>query len=82
MHTPQALSIEEWKEVMEVPEVRESWGLSPDEIIEVFASMVYAAKFDFVSGTPGYAGDLFILCGDSLGEPLTLIRQGGRLVVV
>jgi len=81
MHAPQALSIEEWKEVMEVPEVRESWGLAPDEVPEVFASMVYAAKFDFVSGTPGYVGDLFILCGDALGEPLTLIRQGGKLVV-
>lgn len=67
---------------MEVPEVRESWGLEPDEIIEVFASMVYAAKFDFVSGMPGYIGDLYVLCGDALGEPLTLIRQGGKLVVV
>lgn len=67
---------------MEVPEVRESWGLELDEIPEAFASMIYAAKFDFVSGTPGYVGDLYILCGDALGEQLTLIRQGGKLIVV
>lgn len=81
MNAPKALSIEEWKEVMEVPVVRESWGLSGRENPEEIAAMVYAAKFDFVSGGPGYVGDLYVLCGDALGEPFTLIRRDGKLIV-
>lgn len=81
MNAPQPLSIKEWREVLEVPTVRESWGLFGDESPEEFAGMVYGAKFDFVSGGPGYVGDLYVLCGDALGEPLTLIRKEGKLVV-
>jgi hypothetical protein len=40
-------------------------------------------KFDFVSGiAPGYVGDSYILDGDALGEPVTLIREDGKLIVV
>ena len=67
---------------MQVAEVRESWGLDGNETPEEFSAMVYGARFDFVSGGPGYVGDLYILCGDALGEPLTLIRREGALVVV
>lgn len=81
MNTPKELSIEEWKEVMEIPAIRESWGLS-DETPGEFAEMVYGVKFDFSPTTgPGYVGDLYILSGDALGEPFTLIRTEGRLVV-
>lgn len=48
---------------MAVPDVRESWGLDGSETPEDFAAMVYGAKFDFVSGGPGYVGDLYILHG-------------------
>ncbi len=71
----------EWKELMQLPVVRESWGLE-NETPEQFADMAYGAKFNFVSGGPGYAGDLYVLHGDALGEPMTLIRRGGRLVSV
>lgn len=67
---------------MTVPAVRESWGLSGDEAPEEFAETVYGAKFDFVSGGPGYVGDLYILLGDALGQPVMLIRKDGLLVVV
>ena len=82
MNKPQEISIPEWKEIMQLQVIRESWGLE-DETPEQFADMVYGAKFDFTSGVgPGYVGDLFILHGDSLGEPMTLIRRDGQLVVV
>jgi hypothetical protein len=79
MNKPQEISMKEWKEIMQLPVVRDSWGLD-DETPEEFANMAYGAKFDFVSGGPGYVGDLYVLHGDALGEPLTLIRRGGRLV--
>jgi hypothetical protein len=79
MNKPQEISMKEWKEIIQMPAVRESWGLD-DETAEEFANMAYGAKFDFVSGGPGYVGDLYVLHGDALGEPLTLIRKDGKLV--
>jgi hypothetical protein len=82
MNTPKALSMDEWKEVMQIPVVMESWGLSGNETPEEFAEIAYGVKFDFVSGGPGYVGDLYILSGDALGESLTLIRKDGKLVIM
>ncbi len=66
---------------MQLPIIRQSWGLE-NESPEEFAEVAYGVKFDFVSGGPGYVGDLYILHGDALGEPLTLIRQEGKLAAV
>ena len=56
-----------------------------DEDWAEFAARVYAAKFDFQSGSPGHVGDLYILEGDALTDegPMVLRRDsGGSLVVV
>jgi len=83
VNTPLELSSAEWKELMQVPVIRESWGIEKGETPEDFADMAYAVKFNFASGmAPGYVGDLYILHGDALGEPMVLIRKEGRLVVV
>ena len=79
MNKPQELSMVEWKDIMQVPAIRESWGLDA-ETPEQFSDIVYGVKFDFASGGPGYVGDLYILHGDALGEPMTLIRKNGKLV--
>jgi hypothetical protein len=73
---PYQLTAAEWKEIMAVQEVRDAWGIEDDETIEEFSSKVFAAKFKFVSGSPGYIGDLFILQGDVLtgDQPMMLIR--------
>jgi hypothetical protein len=65
---------------MAIPAVRDDWGLT-DETLEEFASSVYGVKFDFVSGGPGYFGDLYILQGDALTDvpPVVLIREDGQL---
>jgi hypothetical protein len=83
MNTPLELTSAEWKELMQLPVIRESWGLEEGETPEDFADMVYGVKFDFASGmAPGYVGDLYILHGDALGEPIVLIRKEGHLIVV
>ena len=82
MNKPHELTAAEWKEIMLVPEIQESWGLEENETPEQFANMAYGVTFDFVSGGPGYVGELYILHGDALGEPFTLIRKDGRLVVL
>jgi hypothetical protein len=78
---PLEISASEWKEIMQLPAVRESWGLE-NETPKQFADSVYGVKFDYVSGGPGYVGELYVLHGDALGEPMTIIRGNGGLVVV
>lgn len=76
------VSISEWKELMLVPAIWDSWGLDGSESPELFADIVYGVKFDFVTGSPGYVGELYLLHGDALGEPMTVIRRNGRLVAL
>lgn len=67
-----------------LPAVREAWGLGGDADTDDFSSRVYGARFSFVSGGPGYVGDLFVLQGDALSEarPMLLRRdQKGQLMV-
>jgi hypothetical protein len=77
---PIEISLPEWKEIMQVPEVKESWGLEGGETPGQFADMVYGVKV-YYSGGPGYNGDLYLLHGDAMGEPFTLLRENGKLVV-
>ena len=81
---PQLISPEEWREIIGLPAVREAWGLFEDTQPEEFAASVYGAKFDFVSGSPGYCGDLYILHGDALTEAGAMILgrdEKGKLTV-
>lgn len=79
-NTPIKISAEEWLEILQIQEIREAWGLT-DETPEEFANWVYGVKFDFVSGSPGFVGDLYILQGDALTgfPPITLIRDETRV---
>jgi hypothetical protein len=79
---PQIISEAEWREIAAVPVVRDAWGLEGDADPSEFASLVYGAKFHFVSGSPGYVGDIYVLQGDALTEvgPMVLRRgKDGRL---
>ncbi len=75
---PHPISIKEWEEIVQIREVREGWGLD-DEKPEEFANMVYGVRFQFVSGSPGYIGDLFIIQSDHLtgDAPMILTRERG-----
>jgi len=81
---PHSLSPKEWKELLAIPEIWESWGLDEESTIETLATQIYAAKFHFHSGSPGYVGDLFIIQGDVLtgDPPFLLVREKGRLVLL
>jgi len=71
---------------MAVQEVKESWGIEDTDMTPAdFANQVYAAKFNFISGSPGYVGELFILQGDVLtgDAPMVLRRDSsGSLIVL
>lgn len=81
---PKPISEAEWAEIVTMPAVREAWGLGDDPDPSEFASIVYGARFNFVSGGPGYVGDVYVLQGDALTEapPLVLRRdRNGKLIV-
>lgn len=82
MNTPHEISPKELKEIMAVPIIRDAWGFDEDVTMEEFCSVVYGVRFDFASLSPGYVGDLYLLCGDAIGEPFTLIRTKKGLRVV
>ena len=77
---PMEISPQEWQEILKIKVIKEMWGIwieGPDAITaKEFSEQVYGVKFDFVSGGPGYVGDVFILMGDALNEPVTIIRDG------
>jgi hypothetical protein len=74
--TPQTITREEWIEIFRLPQIRAAWGLDDQSTPEEFARVCYGARFDFVSGGPGYCGDVYVLYGDALsGVPIILIRD-------
>jgi hypothetical protein len=76
---PYPLTSAEWKEIMTIRAIRESWGLEDGTKLDDFSSQVYAAKFNFISGSPGYVGDLFILQGDTLtGDAPFVLRRDDK----
>jgi len=84
--TPHSLRPEEWDEIAALDIVREAWGLNaltaddPKPGTQL-STLAYGARFDFVSGGPGYAGDLFFIHDDAFGgPPLVLVRDvAGKL---
>lgn len=76
---PKALTPDEIKEIAAMVDIREMWGAEDQaEMERMLQSDIYAVKFDYHAGAPGYVGDYFILQGDALGEALELIRDQDR----
>jgi hypothetical protein len=81
MNKPMELTLV--KEIAAMGDVTELWGAeNVDEFIEKFENQIYAVKFDFISGGPGYVGEVFILMGDGdFTEHVTLYRKDGQLTL-
>jgi hypothetical protein len=78
---PHALTSEEIKEIAAIKDVRDMWGEeSEQDFIEMLNDNIYAVKFDYVTGGPGYFGDVIVLVGDGdCSEHVTLVRRDGKL---
>jgi hypothetical protein len=78
-NNPRSLTEQEWAEVYQQPDVRALWGLDSETGLTVddWKVSVYAVHFDFVSGSPGYVGDLYLIQGDYLADvpPAVLVRD-------
>ena len=81
---PNALRLDEIKEIAAMEDIQQMWGAdNAAEMQEMLETTVYAVKFNYHSGSPGYVGDYFILQGDALGEALELIRnKDGQIVII
>lgn len=82
---PIALSNDEMKEIAAYKPIRDLWGAETAEEMFDILQQCYCVKFDFISGTPGYVGDLYIIQGDALSDaiPVSLNRDRyGHLQIV
>lgn len=82
---PMAINKEEWTELTSLKDVQEAWGYEPGDDLGELQSRIYAVRFDFVSGNPGYCGPMYLLHGDGAPEtpPMTIIRgENGELISV
>ncbi len=77
-NNPQIISPQEWEEIAAMPVIRNAWGLAADEGGEDLASVCYGAKFDFVTGGPGWAGELFVIHDDAFGGPPVVLRRAAK----
>lgn len=71
---PFALTGDEFKEIAALKEIQEFWGSESAREMEQVLKDAYAVKFNFIEGSPGYVGDLYILQGDALGGDIPVIR--------
>jgi hypothetical protein len=77
---PMALTSAEIKEIASIEDIQQMWGAeNADDMASILLDSAYAVKFHFISGGPGYVGDLYVLFGDAPGEPVRLIRVKGKL---
>ena len=79
---PIALTSADIKEIADFEAIQELWGAeNAAEMADILEHTAYAVKFEYVSGSPGYVGDYYIIQGDALGEnPVQMIRQEGNLL--
>jgi hypothetical protein len=76
MNKPMEISIDEWGEIMKVPEIREEYCVSFGDSPEDFASKMYGSKYVFESKRRGYSGELCIIFNDTMSnKTFCLIRH-------
>lgn len=83
-HQPRVPLPKDWADLAGNPTVRHAWGLADDERGEDLAAVCDNAKFDFVTGGPGWAGELIMLHDDAFGGPPFVFARspGGTLELV
>ena len=79
-----ALTNMEINEIAAIKDVRDMWGAEDAaDMVSVIREQAYAVRFDFISGSPGYCGDYYLIQGDALGSnPIQLIRKDGKLTLI
>ena len=83
---PLAITREEFNEIASSQELQDMWGMENTTSMKEMLASIYVAKFQFVSGSPGYCGDLFIIQADYLDTELPTTRlfrdQANQLTIL
>ena len=80
-YKPLEISIEEWKEILDLPGMSDYWDGYDESCIK---EKVYGVKFEFVSEKRnGYLGDLYLLQSAETPEisPVAVIHENGKLKI-
>jgi hypothetical protein len=78
MYNGKDISIDEWKEILNIPWVREAAGLNPEHVARWASNSLYGVKYDLASIEPGEVGDAYVICGDRLERPILIVRRNGE----
>lgn len=71
---PLALPKDEIHELAAHPGLHQMWGATSSEEMEDILRQIYTVEFQFMSGSPGYVGNLFIIHGDALDASIPVVR--------
>jgi hypothetical protein len=80
MPKPTEISMEEWKEIINLPQVIEAWELDETETPESFSKQVYGAKFTYPALVPKVGGFYVITDGDPAGISIMIQRTAQGLL--
>jgi hypothetical protein len=82
MIDPKAISNDEWKEIMNLPEVIDAWELGETDTVKSFSAHVYGAKFYHRTFFPRTAWTLYLLTdGTSDGISMMITRTSNGFFV-
>ena len=87
INQPVAVTPAEIKEMASSRELQDYWGgFDSAEEFEECLKGDYIVKFNFINGSPGYSGELFIIQSDHLSKEVPAVRltrgKDGQLVIV
>ena len=71
---PVALTLKEIKEIASVQRIQDLWGGENQADMELILKDICTVKFQYMNGSPGYTGDLFIIQPDVLGSEYPVTR--------
>jgi len=83
MHKPAEISIQEWEEIMRVPEVQNLWDIKYGDTTEAFVAKTYGSRYVFESKSRIVSGDMYVLYSDTpRPKTICLVRKSTGLEVM
>ena len=83
MTTPHEVSLNEWAEIMNLPEVQEAWGIKYGDSPESFSAKMAGVKFLLDKKNNRYYGDFFVIFSQNqIPRTMCINRQLAGLVVI
>lgn len=77
MTTPKNISSKEWRHLMRVPLVAETWDIPTNETPKSFSSRVYGVKFVYPKIKGQQPACFYVLCGGFPYDKKAIVHRSG-----